>query len=141
MSGWLARTGTGLVGAVVEAWAELRIHRTRVLLSLLGVAVAVTAITSVVGLGAVVQQAQTEQMERQSGRPASLSVSMYSESGEGMPYADQRALLAEVADRYGITWSTVRLVRAPQYMHCQPSRANTARRVILRLCESRGIRT
>lgn len=107
MSGWLARTGTGLVGAVVEAWAELRIHRTRVLLSLIGVAVAVTAITSVVGLGAVVQQAQTEQMERQSGRPASLSVSMYSESGEGMPYADQRALLAEVADRYGITWSTV----------------------------------
>ncbi|OUE28014.1 Macrolide export ATP-binding/permease protein MacB [Clavibacter michiganensis] len=107
MSGWLARTGTGLVGAVVEAWAELRIHRTRVLLSLIGVAVAVTAITSVVGLGAVVQQAQTEQMERQSGRPASLSVSMYSETGQGLPYADQRALLADVADRYGITWSTV----------------------------------
>lgn len=107
MSGWLARAGTGLVGAVVEAWAELRIHRTRVLLSLIGVAVAVAAITSVVGLGAVVQQSQTEQMERQSGRPASLSVSMYSETGAGMPYPDQRALLAEVADRYGITWSTV----------------------------------
>ncbi|MBP2458733.1 putative ABC transport system permease protein [Clavibacter michiganensis] len=106
MSGWLARTGTGLVGAVVEAWAELRIHRTRVLLSLIGVAVAVAAITSVVGLGAVVQQSQTEQMERQSGRPASLSVSMYSETGAGMAFADQRALLAEVADRYGITWST-----------------------------------
>ena len=41
----------------------------------------------------------------------------------------------------GITWSTVRLVRAPQYWHCQPSRANTARRVILRLCVSRGMRT
>ena len=41
----------------------------------------------------------------------------------------------------GITWSTVRLVRAPQYWHSQPSRANTARRVILRLCVSRGIRT
>ncbi|WP_317231626.1 ABC transporter permease [Clavibacter capsici] len=107
MSGWLVRAGTGLVGAVVEAWAELRIHRTRVLLSLIGVAVAVTALTSVVGLGGVVQQAQTEQMERQSGRPASLSVSMYSETGAGMPYADQRALLAEIADRYGITWSTV----------------------------------
>ncbi|QIS42413.1 FtsX-like permease family protein [Clavibacter capsici] len=107
MSGWLVRAGTGLVGAVVEAWAELRIHRTRVLLSLIGVAVAVTALTSVVGLGGVVQQAQTEQMERQSGRPASLSVSMYSETGAGMPYADQRALLAQIADRYGITWSTV----------------------------------
>nr|WP_228495118.1 ABC transporter permease [Clavibacter sp. VKM Ac-2873] len=84
----------------------MRIHRTRVLLSLIGVAVAVAAITSVVGLGAVVQQSQTEQMERQSGRPASLSVSMYSETGEGMAFADQRALLSEVADRYGITWST-----------------------------------
>src|SRR5829696_3646266 len=41
----------------------------------------------------------------------------------------------------GITWSTVRLVRAPQYWHSQPSRAKTARRVILRLWESRGIRT
>src|SRR5215217_5062684 len=41
----------------------------------------------------------------------------------------------------GITWSTVSDVRAPQYMHCQPSRANTARRVILRLWLSRGTRT
>src|ERR687895_2504536 len=41
----------------------------------------------------------------------------------------------------GITWSTVRLARAPQYMHCQPSRANTAPRVILRLWLSRGTRT
>jgi putative ABC transport system permease protein len=107
MSGWFARTGTGLVGAVAEAWAELRIHRTRVLLSLVGVAVAVAAITSVVGLGAVVQQAQTEQLERESGRPAALSVSTYSDSGATMPYADQRTLLTGIADRYGITWSTV----------------------------------
>src|SRR3954471_17639514 len=41
----------------------------------------------------------------------------------------------------GITWSTVSDVRAPQYWHIQPSRANPARRVILRLCVSRGMRT
>src|SRR5690242_4375733 len=41
----------------------------------------------------------------------------------------------------GITWSTVRLERDPQYWHVQSSRANTARRVILRLWVSRGIRT
>ena len=41
----------------------------------------------------------------------------------------------------GITWSTVRLARAPQYWHFQPSRAKTARRVILRLWLSRGTRT
>src|SRR3954453_6159990 len=41
----------------------------------------------------------------------------------------------------GITWSTVSEVRAPQYWHIQPSGANPARRVILRLCVSRGMRT
>ena len=38
----------------------------------------------------------------------------------------------------GMTWSTVRFAREPQYWHCQPSRAKTARRVILRRCVSRG---
>ena len=42
----------------------------------------------------------------------------------------------------GITWSTVRLPRSwPQYWQVQRSRAKTARRVILRRCASRGIRT
>src|SRR5262249_49696033 len=41
----------------------------------------------------------------------------------------------------GITWSTVRLEREPQYWHVQPSRANTAQRVILRRCVSRGTLT
>ena len=42
----------------------------------------------------------------------------------------------------GITWSTVRLPRSwPQYWHVHLSLANTARRVILRLCASRGMRT
>ena len=38
----------------------------------------------------------------------------------------------------GITWSTVRFERAPQYWHVHPSRAKTARRVIFRRCASRG---
>jgi len=41
----------------------------------------------------------------------------------------------------GTTWSTVRFARDPQYWHVQLSRANTARRVILRRCVSRGMRT
>src|ERR1700751_696197 len=41
----------------------------------------------------------------------------------------------------GMTWSTVRLERAPQYWQGQLSRANTARRVIFRGWVSRGIRT
>ena len=41
----------------------------------------------------------------------------------------------------GITWSTVRFEREPQYWQVQPSRAKTARRVILRRCVSRGTLT
>ena len=63
---------TGFVGALAEAWQEVRIHRTRVLLSLVGVAVAVCSLTTVVALGGIMQQATTELSERQSGRPASV---------------------------------------------------------------------
>src|SRR5215207_7869428 len=41
----------------------------------------------------------------------------------------------------GMTWSTVRFDREPQYWHVHPSRAKTARRVILRRCVSRGTLT
>lgn len=71
------RLWTGLVGSVVEAWSELRINKLRVLLSLIGVAVAVAALTGIVALGAIAQQSQTEQFERQSGRPALLYVGAY----------------------------------------------------------------
>ncbi|MCU1585155.1 MAG: Cell division protein FtsX [Microbacteriaceae bacterium] len=63
-----------LVGSLAEAWAEVRIHKTRVLLSLIGVAVAVAAITSVAGLGGIAEQAVRESSERSGGRPAMLSV-------------------------------------------------------------------
>jgi len=98
---------TGIVGAFVEAWAELRIHKTRVLLSLIGVAVAVAALTSVVGLGAITQQATTESYERQSGRPASLFVNAYNPSTGANPDARQlsTAFLA-VTDRYSVDWVT-----------------------------------
>ena len=41
----------------------------------------------------------------------------------------------------GMTWSTVRFEREPQYWQAQPSRAKTARRVILRRWVSRGTLT
>ena len=94
---------TGMVGAVVEAWAELRIHKTRVLLSLIGVAVAVTAITVVVGLGQIAQQALTESSERGSGRPARLVVSGYSNLGV-VPSAEVMNTAFDVAvERYGVS--------------------------------------
>lgn len=98
---------TGFIGALVEAWAEIRIHRTRVLLSLIGVAVAVAALTSVVGLGAITQQATTESYERQSGRPATLFVSAYNVATGQTPDANTfSTAFTEVTERYSVDWTT-----------------------------------
>lgn len=96
---------TGLLGAIVEAWSELRVHRTRVLLSLIGVAVAVAAITGVVAVGGVLEQSQTESAERYGGRPALLTVSVMSANGAGSPDAGSMdAALTRLASRYGIRY-------------------------------------
>ncbi|HTL40085.1 MAG TPA: ABC transporter permease [Pseudolysinimonas sp.] len=99
------RVWTGLVGSVVEAWAELRIHRTRVLLSLIGVAVAVAALTGVVALGAIAQQSQIETLERQTGRPALLSVTSYNAvSGATPDPATLDAAFESTMERYKIRY-------------------------------------
>lgn len=100
--GWMA----GLVGAVMEGWAELRIHRTRVMLSLIGVAVAVCALTTVVGLGAVMQQSTVESMERGSGRPAMLTLSASNQNGEPVASPELDAAFETVAKRYEIRYSS-----------------------------------
>ncbi|WP_150306680.1 ABC transporter permease [Planctomonas psychrotolerans] len=96
-----------LVGAIAEAWAELRIHRTRVLLSLIGVAVAVCALTTVVGLGAVAEQSQRETTERNSGRPATLSLNAYDPvSGATPTVAQLRDAYSTALERYDIQYSS-----------------------------------
>jgi putative ABC transport system permease protein len=103
VSGWF----TTIVGSVVEAWAELRIHKTRVLLSLIGVAVAVAAITTVVGVGAIAQQALTESSEKSGGRPALVSVSAYDEqTGMSVGADELEDAVATTAERYSIDYSS-----------------------------------
>lgn len=65
-----------IIGALVEAWAELRVHRTRVLLSLIGVAVATCSLTSVLAAGEILGRANVQQVERSNGRPATYSFSV-----------------------------------------------------------------
>nr|WP_227412126.1 MULTISPECIES: ABC transporter permease [unclassified Cryobacterium] len=94
-----------MVGAFSEAWAEVRIHKTRVLMSLIGVAVAVAALTSVVGLGSIAEQAMIETYERQSGRPATLIVNVWG-TGEVPPDAlAVSAAFDTVVDRYQIEYA------------------------------------
>ena len=97
---------SGLVGAVVEAWAELRIHKTRVLLSLIGVAIAVAALTGVVALSAIAQQATAEQFERDGGRPATLQLSVYSRGSDAPDLGAVGSLVQDIRDRYQITWDS-----------------------------------
>jgi putative ABC transport system permease protein len=99
---------SAIVGSVVEAWDELRVHRGRVLLSLIGVGVAVAALTSVVGIGAIAQQAQVEQLERGSGRPATLVVGTPYDpvTGQTADSAVFRDAVATAVDRYAIEYSS-----------------------------------
>src|SRR5690606_1090676 len=116
---------TAILGSVDEAWSELRIHRTRVLLSLVGVAVAVAALTGVIALGAMVQQASVENYERQGGRPATLIASAYSFSNEPLSPALVREAFDHVVDRYQISYAgavgyagtTVQFVGGTQYVN------------------------
>ena len=94
------------VGAFVEAWQEVRIHKTRVMLSLIGVAVAVCAITTVVGLGAVAQQATVEQAERSSGRPASLVLQLSTMDGGSPDTAAMQAVWSTALERYQIGYAS-----------------------------------
>lgn len=99
-----ARLWSGFVGAVVEAWAEVRIHKTQVLLSLIGVGVAVTALTLVVAAGAIATQATTESFERGSGRPATVTMYAYDPATGMQPAkADLDRAFFGAMERYGVT--------------------------------------
>lgn len=97
---------TGVVGAIIEAWDELRIHRVRVLLALIGVACAVTAITGISAAVTMVGQAMQEETERMGGRDTTLEA--WSMGGGAMSAAEVDAVVDGVADRHQISYYSVR---------------------------------
>lgn len=97
---------TGVVGAILEAWDELRIHRVRVLLALIGVACAVTAITGITAAVTMFGQAMQEENERSAGRDTTLEA--WSMGGGSMPPAEVDALVDGVAERHKISYHAVR---------------------------------
>jgi hypothetical protein len=94
---------TGVLGTLAEAWDEVRVHKTRVLLSLVGVFLAVFAMTSVTALGLMVAQVQQELGERSGGRAATVAVTAW-EPSTGMPPDGDRwdAAVADLVERYDI---------------------------------------
>jgi len=105
---WLSRAGTAFVAACVEAWSEVRVHRGRVLLSLIGVGVAVAALTVVVAAGSIAEQTLREQSDRSSGRAATLSVNAYTFDGSPVDQEAFATAFESATERYGISYASER---------------------------------
>ncbi|MBO3083695.1 ABC transporter permease [Cellulomonas fengjieae] len=97
---------TGVVGAIVEAWGELRIHRLRVLLALIGVACAVAAITGVTALVSMLNQSFKEQTERQAGRSITLNVGAWPQTPDAVAPTGWDEEFERVLERYDITYAS-----------------------------------
>lgn len=100
---------TDLAGTFTDAWSELRVHRTRVFLALLGVLIAVCAITTVTGMGALVSQSAMEINDRYGGRPASYTVTPPSGDAAGSAAGTTErfeAAMDAAIERYGITYAS-----------------------------------
>ncbi|GAB3602072.1 ABC transporter permease [Kineococcus gypseus] len=105
MRGAAGRWLLGPVAAVTEAWSEVRVHRTRVVLSLVGVFLAVFAMTSITAVGGMGRQVALESSERASGRSATLQLSAYP-NGASTPQSTELTsrVLREAADRHEVAW-------------------------------------
>lgn len=93
---------TGVWGALVEAWDELRVHKLRVLLSLVGVAVSVMAMTGVTAIGEMMQRIN-EQLSA-GVRPATVGVYVWpvSETAGPEEFAAAATAIGDFVDRYQV---------------------------------------
>lgn len=98
---------TGIVALLVEAWAELRIHKTRILLALIGVALSVAALTTVVGLGNMAREGMVQAQEQSGGRAATVSVEVFSATGQEDP-AVLQAAFDGLVERYAVEYASRR---------------------------------
>jgi putative ABC transport system permease protein len=119
---------TGLLGALADAWAEIRVHKMRVLLSLIGIAVSVAALTAVIAFSEYSMQSQIEQSDRYGGRAATVAVTPMDEGGAPIDVAAFQARFDRVAERYGFS-HVARVVDGVQVQVQSPDgvRGTTAR--------------
>ena len=111
---------TGFLASIIEAYGELRVHKGRILLSLIGVAFSVFALTVVMGGGGMLGGALQQSMEKSSGRDTLLSIQplgdqhlSFDEAGDiigqspgsakEVTPAEQDVIVLEQLDRLGIT--------------------------------------
>lgn len=94
---------SSFLGALSDAWAEIRVHKLRVLLSLIGIAVSVGALTAVVAISEYQRQFQTEQSDRFGGRAATIVVAVANDDGSPIDFDDFDERFTRVSDRFGFS--------------------------------------
>lgn len=100
---------TDVVAAIQDAWTELRIHRGRVLMSLIGVMLAIAALTASVAIGELARSTLLTTFESQSGRAATIAVWVSPASAEQPTAADSTATLDAwdaAVERYAIDYTS-----------------------------------
>ncbi|WEK62727.1 MAG: ABC transporter permease [Candidatus Microbacterium colombiense] len=94
---------SGLLGALSDAWAEIRVHKLRVLLSLIGIAVSVAALTAVVAISEYQRQLQTEQSDRFGGRAATIVIAINNDDGTAIDFDAFDDRFSRVTERFGFS--------------------------------------
>jgi putative ABC transport system permease protein len=111
---------TGLLGTLAEAWGEVRVHKARVLLSLVGVFLAVLAMTTVTALGQIAAQVQQEQAEASGGRTATISVQAFDPMTGSVPQEKWTAGVDALVARYGMPEEAVATIAYGQALFRLP---------------------
>lgn len=92
---------TGLIASIVEAYGELRVHKGRILLSLIGVAFSVFALTAVMGAGGMLSSSLEQSTEKMGGRDTTLTLVPMG-GGSEVTAEQQDQVVLEQVDRLGI---------------------------------------
>lgn len=87
-----------VVGALIEAWEELKINRGRVILSLIGVGAAVWAMATVIALGSILSKTDEHYRAIWDGLPGTVSVMAHSSTTPDDPYASPGIPQVQVDD-------------------------------------------
>ncbi|MFD0995744.1 putative ABC transport system permease protein [Pseudoclavibacter chungangensis] len=94
---------TGAVGGLLDAWDEIRVHKTRLILSLLGVLLAVCALTTVTGIGRLTESGIDMLNNQMSGPDMSYQIS--ASGGDATETAERfESAMTEISERYEITY-------------------------------------
>jgi putative ABC transport system permease protein len=111
---------TGLLGTLAEAWGEVRVHKARVVLSLVGVFLAVLAMTTVTALGQIAAQVQQEQAEASGGRTATIGVQAFDPMTGMVPPDEWAAGVDALVARYGLPEQAVATIASGSGLYRLP---------------------